>query len=243
MDVIIIQARMGSSRLPGKVLREINGVPLLKIQYDRVVRSSVKKIIIATTPEERDQPILDFCQRYNIPCFLGDENDVLKRYYECAKEYNAKTVIRLTSDCPLVSPKTIDDVLNLFKSGDFDYAANTVPVETSSFPNGSDVEVFSIEALERANKEASSTSDREHVTFYFWQNPDKFKTTQLKNDQDFSKFRYTVDYPEDLKVVEFILNELKKNGSEGTVEEMVRLLKSNEEIAKLNSFHDFKEGW
>ena len=160
----------------------------------------------------QDDEIARSCSSKDIPCFGGSENEVLSRYYETAKAYCVDTVVRLTADCPLVDPAVIDRSIELFENDSLDYVANTVPPETSQFPNGSDVEIFSLQALERANREVTSESDREHVTFYFWKSKQKnsFSSGQLDNDQDWSKYRFTVDYPEDYDVVTRIVESLNK---------------------------------
>jgi spore coat polysaccharide biosynthesis protein SpsF len=244
MNLAIIQARMGSNRLPGKVLRQINGKPLLAHQIDRVSKSKlIDKIIVATSTQTQDQAIVDFCAKSNITCFRGDHHDVLGRYYSAAKQYNAKNIIRLTGDCPLVFNKTIDEVVNLFLKSHVDYAANTVPWETSTFPNGSDVEVFSFEALERAFVDCKNDLDREHVTFYFWKNPDLFKIIQLKHELNLSKIRYTVDYPNDLPVIEFLLNQIATSNIEGSEIELSNLILQNPELQSLNQNYKFTDGW
>ena len=242
--VAIIQARMGSTRLPDKVLMEIDGVPLLEIMLSRVAKSELlDKVIIATSTLPNDEQIEEFCQKYGYECFRGSENDVLSRYYECATIYHAEVIVRLTADCPLIDPVIIDKVINHYFSKNVDYAANTVPPETSTFPDGSDVEVFSFKALERAHGEASDPKDREHVTFYFWKYNHGFSTAQLTQDKDWSNYRITVDYSEDIEVIRFLVLELKKNGSFGNMGEIIQLLDNNASVFKINSSYTFGQGW
>ena len=168
MNLMIIQARMGSSRLPGKVLKKINNKPCLLILMERVLLAKkIDKIVIATTNKKADTKIIDFCKKYDFDYFCGSENDVLKRYYDCNKRYDGSTIIRITSDCPLVDPHIIDKTVDLFYKKKVDYAANTIPPLTRRWPDGSDVEVFSKYALAEAFKNAKG-NDREHVTFYMW---------------------------------------------------------------------------
>ena len=177
MVIAIIQARMGSTRLPGKVLKRIDGRPMLSYLLDRVLKSTkIDKVIIATSILAIDDPIEDHCKEYGVDCFRGSENDVLSRYYECAKKYNADVIVRLTADCPLADPNVIDDVIKIFECNNVDYCANTVPVST--FPDGTDVEVFSMNALEKAFNEVKDPHFREHVTFQFWQT-DNYKSNQF----------------------------------------------------------------
>ncbi len=240
----IIQARMGASRLPGKVLKEVNGVPLLKFQVERVNHAeTVDKIIVATSSAPQDEAIADFCKKNDIECFRGDENDVLARYYECATHYGVETIVRLTGDCPLIDPVIIDETIRLLKENDIDYAANTVPPETSLYPDGSDVEVFSMQALERAHRECKDAHDREHVTFYFWKYNNDFRNLQLTHDKDYSKYRFTVDYPEDLKVIDFIIKELSIRKQFGYLNELIKILDDNPQVKEQNAQYYFGIGW
>jgi spore coat polysaccharide biosynthesis protein SpsF len=243
MILAIIQARMGSTRLPGKVLMEVNNKPLLSYQLDRVLKSKkLDKIVIATSTFEKDDAIEDFCFNYGIDCYRGSEDDVLSRYYECAREHNPDTLVRITADCPLADPQIIDDVIAQYENSDVEYCANTVPIETNTFPDGMDVEVFSMGALEKAYKEVQDPHFREHVTFQFWQT-DEYTSTQYIGDKDYSKYRITVDYPEDFEVVEFIFNELAIDKSFGHLDKIIEIIDSNEEIKNKNSNYYFGQGW
>ena len=234
---------MGSTRLPGKVLMKVNGRPLLAYQLDRISKSKkLDKVIVATSTLERDNAIENFCKDYGVDCYRGSENDVMSRYYECAKKYNPDTVVRMTADCPLIDPEIIDKVVQKFEDDNVDYCANTVPPETSKFPDGSDIEVFSMKALERANVEVQDEHRREHVTFQFWQGQD-YVSSQYTQDKDWSNYRITVDYPEDFEVVEYIFNEAKKNKSFVHLDEIIEIIESNEEIKNKNSQYYFGQGW
>jgi len=226
MIVSIVQARMGSSRLPGKVLKEINGIPLLKTQIERVKNSKLlDNIIIATSTLQKDDVIMDFCIREGYHYYRGSEDDVLSRYYESATAFNADVIVRLTADCPLIDPDVIDATIKLFLDSKSDYTSNTVPYKTSRWPDGSDVEVFSIKALKKADEEATSSEDREHVTHYLWKNSlNKFVINQLGNACNWSGYRYTVDYPEDFFNIKKIINILDKNNMFGHVDEVVKII-------------------
>ena len=234
---------MGSTRLPGKVLMEVNGKPLLAYQLDRVQKSKkLDKVIVATSISEQDDVIESLCFDYNIDCYRGSENDVMSRYYGCAKKYNTDIVVRITADCPIIDPKVIDAVLQQFEDEDVDYCSNTTPPETSRFPDGSDVEVFSMEALEKANIEVEDKHFREHVTFQFWQES-KYTSSQYTQESDWSNYRITVDYPEDFEVIEYILKELYIKDSFGYLSEVIEVLDSNQEVKNKNSSHFFGDGW
>lgn len=243
---IIIQARLGSTRLPGKVLKEVYpGVTMLEYMVDRVKAvQHVESIIVATTTEDGDDPIYELCLSKGIECFRGSENNVLKRYYDCALEYGFKTVVRLTSDCPLVDPGIIEKCIDMYNHGGYDYFSNTCPPALSKYPDGSDVEVFSYSSLELAHSNASSKSDREHVTFYFWKhgNP-MFKCGILESDDDYSDYRYTVDYPEDFEVIKFLASQIRNKNISGSVSELAKILEDNPGIKSMNSSYYAGIGW
>lgn len=244
MNLLIIQARMGSSRLPGKVLMKVDDKPLLKFMIDRVRKSKlVDKIIIATTEDPKDDPIAMFCKENSIDFYRGSENDVLDRFYQAAKLYNPETVIRLTADCPLVDPEFIDKTIELYNNNNVDYAANTVPPEKKKYPDGSDVEVFKFSALKRAWEESTDPKDREHVTFYFWKHGKNFTTAMLDNEYNWGKYRITIDYKEDFIVVEKIIQQLKKQGKEGSTSEIIELLQNNPEIENINANYTWGMNW
>lgn len=244
MIIAIIQARMGSTRLPGKVLMQIDGKPMLEYQIERVKKAKlIDTIVVATSVLRQDDPIGDICNKIGIDCFRGSENDVLSRYYECAKKYQAKTIVRLTADCPFSDPEVIDKVIQLFIDAKADYAANTAPPQNSTFPDGSDVEVFSMEAFEKVNKEAKDKYDREHVTFYFWKYGKDFKTAQLISEINWSKYRFTVDYSEDYDVAKYAATQLKEKGIFGHIGEIIEIIESNQEIKAKNSKYYFGIGW
>ena len=166
--IIITQARTNSSRLPGKVLKQINGQELLKIHVDRISLSKeANKIIVATTVGAIDDNIERLCNSWNILVFRGSENDVLDRFYKAAKPHNPEWIVRVTSDCPLLDPKLIDAVIKTAKENQVDYCANIL---IENFPDGQDVEVFRFESLQTAWKNAKLSSEREHVTPYIREN-------------------------------------------------------------------------
>jgi spore coat polysaccharide biosynthesis protein SpsF len=245
MIAAIIQARMGSTRLQGKVLMCVNGVPLLGIMLRRVALSRrIDRIVVATSENELDDPIVQFCHDRNVEVYRGSESDVLSRYYECATSIQADTIVRLTADCPFIDPTIIDSVIMMFEERDLDYAANTVPPETSTFPSGSDVEVFKYECLQRAHTEVTDQLYREHVTFYFWRDPvDSIKTGQFKSLHNWSKYRLSVDYGEDLEVVRQIGSALFTDSQEPSLGQIIDFLEQNPKVFRLNSSYYFGQGW
>lgn len=208
--VAIIQARLGSSRLPGKVLQEIAGRPMIEHVYQRTARSQkLDEVVVATTESEQDQELVDFCTGKEWPVFVGSEQDVLSRYWQCAKKYNANQIVRITSDCPLIDPEVIDQVIEVQSSSDVDYTSNFEPNRT--FPRGLDVECFSIDALDLAHRLANEPAHREHVTMMIYRRPDLFSVSGIQNERDLSNWRWTVDTEEDMRLVRAIYGQFGNN--------------------------------
>ena len=199
--VAIVQARMGSTRLPGKVLKDLEGEPLIARVIDRLRRAdTIDRIVVATTNKPEDDAIVDLCHNRGWDWFRGCETDVLDRYYRAALAFGADVVVRITSDCPLIDPTVVDVVVRQFHlKGDVDYVTNTLPPRT--FPRGFDVEVLAFDALKRAWTDATDPSDREHVTPYIYKHPDIFRLHGHYNRIDLSYIRLTVDTEEDLALV------------------------------------------
>lgn len=243
MNIAIIQARMGSSRLPKKVLKNLNGKPMLKFMIERVRKSRlVDKIVIATTTRDIDNPIFNFCKKEEILCFRGSENDVLDRYYNAADYFKAKVVIRLTADCPLIDPNLIDETIKLFMLKKVDYAANAVPPEIKKYPDGSDVEVFSFDNLKKAWLKSTNLKEREHVTFYFWKSNNNFTTALLENKYDWGKYRITVDYEEDFILVNEIVKILNEKKLFGFTHEIIEII-DKYKLFNINSSFKWGANW
>lgn len=203
---VVVQARLGSTRLPGKVLRPILGRPLLDYQMERLARIAHPHVtVLATTVDPRDDPLVLYAHEHGIPVVRGPEDDVLARYALAADEHGATIIVRVTSDCPLLDPLVVDTVIARFMVGDVDYASNTI---RRTYPRGLDVEVLSADALAIASREASQEWDREHVTPYVYGHPERFRVAQVTTDKDWSQERWTVDTPEDLALIERILGAL-----------------------------------
>jgi spore coat polysaccharide biosynthesis protein SpsF len=243
MIIAIIQARMGSSRLPNKSLMDIDGKTALEFMIDRVRKSDlIDDIVVATTINQEDDVIANLCINNKINCYRGSENDVLDRYYQSAKKYEAKIVVRLTSDCPLIDPDLIDKTINIFINKKVDYASNAVPPDKKKYPDGSDVEVFSFDALQRTWVETTDIKDREHVTFYMWDKRDNFNTIMLDNEYDWGRYRITVDYIEDLELVRKIVKKLNDNNQDGSTKEIIEIIES-EKLFNINSMHSWGANW
>lgn len=203
--VIIIQARMASTRLPGKVLKQVLGKPLLEYQIERLRRvRRANAIVVATTTNEADQPIVELCGRLGVPCTRGSEEDVLSRYYEAAKSHYADVVVRVTSDCPVIDPAVIDRAIGYFlqHSDEVDYVSNMLEL---TYPYGMAVEVFSFKVLEEAYLEAGSQPEREHVTPFIYGHPERYRLVNIAHAENLSFHRWTVDTKEDFDLVEKII--------------------------------------
>ncbi len=209
--ILITQARTGSTRLPGKVLKTIQGKTLLQIHLERLKNCKrVSDIIVATTTSPADQFIYDKAIEWGYKSYKGSENDVLDRYYQAAKPFQPEWVVRVTSDCPLLDPKLVDEVISYTQTNKVDYGTNVIK---ELFPDGQDVEVFTFASLERAWHEAKETFNREHVTPYIRNNSDLlggklFTSINYLCDADFSKIRMTVDEPKDFELIERLVNDL-----------------------------------
>lgn len=226
---VIIQARMGATRLPGKPLKKVLGRPLLSHLIERLRRSQkVDEIVVATTQNPQDLQIVSLCQEEHIPVFRGSEEDVLDRYYQTAKAFSADVVVRITADCPLMDPAIVDEVIDYYLNHQVDYATNTLE---RTFPRGMDVEVFSFSALERAAKEAVRPEEREHVTPFFYRHPEKFRLGNVAAKENNARYRLTVDTEEDFKLITLLLESLKT----WDLNEILQVLKENPEWEKINS--------
>ena len=227
----IIQARMTSTRLPGKVLMEVMGRPLLSYQVERLRFSNrIDETIIATTTNKEDDPVAKLAQKEGIKVYRGSEDDVLDRYYQAAKEYGAEHIMRLTGDCPLIDPVICDLVIDSYLTSGVDFV-HTGP----TFAEGLDCEIFSLECLKLAWHGSKLRSEREHCTMYFHNHPEKVRTTTIVNATDDSKYRFTVDELEDFSVVKAILENLYQDNEDDVgFSEIKGFLDSNPDIFDLN---------
>lgn len=236
----IVQARFGSTRLPGKILETIAGQTLLEIHLRRLQKSKlINKLIVATTHEREASEIIAIAKNLGIESFSGSMDDVLDRYYQAALAFGAgkkfQTIVRICSDCPLVDAALIDQSIEKFLVASVDYTSLALE---PSYPLGMDHEVFTFASLERAWKEAKLNSEREHVTPYIWKNSDKkdgalFKALALKQNKNQSALRMVVDLPEDLQVIKAVISAL---GTEASWQEYASFLEAHPEISSLNNF-------
>ena len=228
----IIQARMGSTRLPGKVMKEIEGKPLLQHMIERVSKSKlVDEFVVATSSREIDTVIQHLCRRLNIRCFRGSENDVLDRFYQCARSFEPAPdyIIRLTADCPLHDPEVIDFVVQKFLEKKVDYMTNSFE---PLYEDGFDVEIFTFSALEDAWKKTTKKSEREHVTPYI-RNTGLFKIHKQKYLDSYN-YKLSVDSPSDFELIKQIFAHLCKSNKMFGINEVVKLLENNPSLLELN---------
>jgi spore coat polysaccharide biosynthesis protein SpsF (cytidylyltransferase family) len=230
MIVAIIQARMSSTRLPGKVLMPIGDRPLLECVVRRTRRAgSLSKVVVATSDRPADDAIESFCRLQGVPCFRGDELDVLDRYYQAARSHGAEAVVRVTADCPFIDPAVIDRVVATYLRGGYDYVANINP---PTYPDGLDTEVFSTDALTRAWKEGRLPTYREHVTTYIRFHPNAFRIHNVRHDPDLSSLRWTVDEPRDLQFIREVYGRL--GDDEFGMDDVLRVLREEPALGQIN---------
>jgi spore coat polysaccharide biosynthesis protein SpsF len=248
MRVAVIQARMGSSRLPGKVLRLLAGEPMLGRIVQRVAAAeSVDAVIVATSDRPQDDVLAEFCASRSIDCFRGSETDVLDRFWRAAAGKAAESVLRITADCPCADPAVIDTVYRMFREGGLDHAsvstgAGAALSQEFRWPDGLDAEWMSFPALKKAADEATDSLDREHVTPYLWRHPLLFRTASLAAPEDYSQFRLTVDNEEDFQLIARIYQHFAPNALFG-LEDILMLLRQQPELAALNRAYIGTEGY
>ena len=239
----IIQARMGSRRLPGKCLMSYKKISPLYVLCKRLKKvKEVSKIIVATTKRPDDNKIVNFCKNLNISCFRGSNNNVLYRYFRTAKKFKSKEIIRLTADNPFLDIKTLIKMINLKKNNNYDYVANTYPMP-STYPDGSDIEIFDFKTLKKTYQSAKLPSQKEHVTFYMWQSK-FFKKKKINLNRNYSKIRYTVDTSDDFDLFSFIIDSFTRREiiSIG-MKEIIQLLLKNKKKTLYQKKLAKNSGW
>lgn len=257
--VAIIQARMGSSRLPGKVLLDIAGRPMLSWVFERVRRSGlVDEVVLATTTDPSDDPVAAYCLNSGYAHTRGSLGDVLDRYYQTALSHQAEIIVRVTGDCPLIDPDLVDDVIGVFlgeppriakrleiseadNSGapqapyPFDFAANRLPPPFKrTYPIGLDVEVCSFQTLERAWREAKQAFEREHVMPYLYSQPGRFRFVQLQHEPDYGSLRWTVDTSQDLAFTREIFKRLPDALTSSWLD-VLQIIQNDPSLSELNA--------
>ena len=235
----IIQARMGSTRLPGKVMELLDDEnPSLYYTINQLKNSlNVDKIIVATTKLNEDDVIEKISKNNRINYFRGSSENVLERFYKCAKKFQLETIVRITADCPLIDPKVVDSIIQIFNSGKYDYVHN---MEPRTFPDGLETEVFSFKILEKAYKNAKLPSEKEHVTPYFRNNKNKFRIKNIISKKNMSSHRWTLDYQEDLDLIRNIVKEIKNRPI--LMNDIINLFNKKPNIFEINKKYLANEG-
>lgn len=238
----IIQARMGSTRLPGKVMKNLEGQPVLYHVLERVKQSnSIDEIIVATTNHEHDDVIVEEAKRNKVNYYRGSEEDVLSRFFESADKYGLDHIVRITSDCPLIDPNIIDEIVTCYKENQYKLVTNAgIDESKRTFPRGMDTEVFSFESLEEAYNNTSEKYEREHVTPYFYENYND-DIYYYKNENDLSELRLTLDTSEDYEMIKRVYRELYSGDHDFYLSEIVNLFEENPELKKINKNIQQKE--
>jgi spore coat polysaccharide biosynthesis protein SpsF len=241
MIAAIVQARMGSTRLPGKVMKPLCGKPILWHIITRISYSKqIEKIIIATTDKEEDKVIVKLAEEMGVAFYRGSSDDVLDRYYQAARKFNVDPVVRITADCPLIDPEIMDNIIDYYLKGDYDYVSNGLK---PTLPDGLDTEVFSFKSLEKVWAEAKKPSEREHVTSYIYNHPELLKIHNYENDVDLSGMRWVVDEEADYQFISEVYKNLYKDGKIFYVKDIIRLLEEMPELLKLNKGISRNEGY
>jgi spore coat polysaccharide biosynthesis protein SpsF len=230
--VAIVQARMGSTRLPGKVLMDIGGKTTLARVTDRLSRAErIHQIVVATTISPADGAIVTEAERNGIACFRGSEEDVLSRYVRAAEQFCADVIVRITSDCPLIDSEVVDRVIAERLSTEADFASNCIH---RTYPRGLDAEVFTLDALRYADDICDQPHYREHVTPIFYERPDLFRVCCVTGGEDYTRYRWTLDTPEDLELIRAIYSRFDNRDDFGW-REVVRLMEEHPELTEINS--------
>lgn len=230
--VAVVQARIGSSRLPGKVLKGLGGQSVLARVVQRLRRSSlISEVVIATSVSPGDEAVVREAERLNVGCSRGSEADVLDRFYHAAHAFHADVIVRITSDCPLIDPDITDQTIRAFLDEQPDYASNGLE---RTYPRGLDTEAMTADALARAWRKASEPYQREHVTPFLYEHPDLFKILSVTNDIDYSEHRWTLDTPEDLEFIRAVYERFG-DGDDFSWREVLQLVEREPALSQLNS--------
>lgn len=239
-NAVIVQARMGSTRLSGKVMKILCGKTVLAHDIERIrLAKSVDEIIIATTTSEKDDVIEKEALKYGAKVFRGSEDDVLSRYYYASKKNKIDVVVRITSDCPLIDPNILDDMIKFFKAHSYDYMSNQSPIwEERTYPRGLDIEVFTFKELEEAYNNAKKHYQREHVTPYIYEN--SLNKYFCKSNVNYSKYRWTLDTIEDWNLISKVYEYLYKGTHDFFLKDIVALMEEHPELERINNMIEQK---
>jgi len=234
--VATIEARMASTRFPGKVLKPVFGKPLLGLLIERLKRVElIDEIVVATTVNDKDDAIESFCKNINVKCFRGSEEDVLKRVLDAAKSVNADLIVEITGDCPLIDPDIARECIKLFLQGNYDYVSNGCLEKT--LPDGLAVQVFPVKVLEEVNSLTKNPVDHEHVSLYIYKHPEKYRLKNYRAEGElyWPELAITLDTQGDYELIKKIYEELYPENNKFTAYDIVRLLRANTDLIALNN--------
>lgn len=239
--VAIIQARMSSERLPGKVMKTVKGRPLLGFLLRQLQSATaLDQIVVATSRDPSDQLIVDYCEKSQVACYRGDLRDVLSRFDEAATAFQAEAIVRICADCPLLDPQIVDRLVLFYKKhqSPLDYASN---FRHRTYPRGQEVEIFSRKILALAQEKAAEAEEREHVTPYFYRHPEQFRLGEIFYSDNLSSQRWVVDTPEDFQFIERVLKSLPEESPCYHLEDVLKVLKEHPDWLALNAHVRQKE--
>ncbi len=227
---------MDSTRLPGKVLFEIDGKTIIEIMVERMKHSKkLDRIIVATSTSKKDDLIENFCLKNNIECYRGSEDNLIARYKEITDLIGVDIIAKFGADCPLIDPIVIDEVISTYLDNNYDYVSNYGP-PPRTYPEGMTLDVYSAKILSEAFNEAQRPSEKEHISPFFWNNPERYRLHRVDYKIDLSKIRLSLDYPEDYKLIQIIFKNLFMNNTNFfTFEDIIHFLDDNPDLVKINS--------
>lgn len=229
-----IEARMGSTRLPGKTMKEIVGKPMLELLIERLKRAKrIDEIVVATTTEPEDRVIAELAERISVKCFRGSSEDVLDRVLKAARTYQGDIIVEMTGDCPLLDPVLVDRIINIYLENTYDYVNNTIK---RTYPRGLDTQVFSVDVLDKVSKLTNDPADRENVSLYIYEHPEKYRLYNVEAPPEYRhpEYRWTVDTKEDFQFVKEIYENLYYKNPDFLAEDVMKLLKEKPDLCEIN---------
>jgi spore coat polysaccharide biosynthesis protein SpsF len=240
MIIAILQARLSSTRLPGKVLKPIMNKPMLAYQIERIKKSRlIDKVILATSTSAEDMALVELAQDLGIEAYRGNLENVLDRFYQAGKQYQPDHIVRLTGDCPLLDPGLVDDLIQFHLDGHYDYSSNC---QQPTFPDGLDAEIMRWQVLEEAFQEAKLPSEKEHVTPFIHRRPERYQLGHFKNAEDHSGLRWTVDEAKDFELIENIYQYLYPQNPHFCWRDVLGYVQAHPELKNYNTGYERNEG-
>ncbi len=234
--VSTIEARMGSTRLPGKTMKEIVGKPMLELLIERLKRTKrIDEIVVATTTEPEDRVIAELAERIGVKCFRGSSEDVLDRVLRAAKTYQGDIIVEMTGDCPLLDPVLVDRIINIYLENTYDYVSNAIK---RTYPRGLDTQVFSVNVLNEVSKLTNDPADRENVSLYIYEHPERYRLYNVEAPPEYRHpgYRWTVDSKEDFQFVKEVYENLYYKNPDFLAADIMKLLKEKPDLCEINAY-------